>query len=65
MSTLILELIGLLLYARNNNTYLDCFGVENILKEIRSFIGRSLSIKTNTFRIQAFDNAWIFLYWIY
>ena len=40
------------LYARNNNvTYFDCFGVEHIPKEIRSFLGRPLSIKTNTFRI--------------
>ena len=44
------------LYARNNVTYFDCFGVEHIPKEISSFIGRPLSIKTNTFRIQAFHS---------
>ena len=42
----------------NNNkvTYFDSFGVEHILKEIKAFIGRSLSITTNIFRIQAYDS---------
>ena len=52
------------LYVHNNNvTYLYSFGVEHIPKEIRTFIDRSLSIvlgpplrvKTNIFRIQAYD----------
>ena len=42
---------------RNNNvTYLDSFGVEHIPKEIKAFIGHSLSIKTNIFIIQAYDS---------
>ena len=38
----------------NNNdvTYFDSFGVEHIPKEIKAFIGRSLPITTNIFRIQ-------------
>ena len=40
----------------NNVTYFDSFGVEHIPKEIKAFIGRSLSITTNIFRIQAYDS---------
>ena len=49
-------------YVKNNSTtYFDSFGVEHIPKEIITFINRSLSsasqnIKTNIFRIQAFDS---------
>ena len=39
----------------NNTTYFDSFGVEHIPKEIRAFMGHSLSITTNTFRVQAYD----------
>ena len=36
-------------YVENNNvTYSDSFGVEHILKEIRTFINNK-SIKTNTY----------------
>ena len=43
------------LYASNNNvTYFDSFGVEDIPKEIKTFISKS-TIVTNIFRIQAFD----------
>ena len=53
------------LYVNNNNaTYFDSFGVEHIPKEIKTFIDRSLSIKTNVFTIQ-FNNVQIFLYLIY
>ena len=55
MSTLILELIGLLLYVNNNVTYFDSFGVEHIPKEIKAFINNK-NIKTNIFRIQAYDS---------
>ena len=41
---------------QNNVTYFDSFGVEHIPKEVRAFIGHSLSIKTNTFRVQAYDS---------
>ena len=49
---------------RNKNvTYFDSFGVEHIPKEIKAFINRPLSsalqnknIKTNVFRIQAYDS---------
>ena len=45
------------LYVRNSDvTYFDSFGVEHIPKEIKAFIGRSLSVTTNIFRIQAFDS---------
>ena len=39
----------------NDATYFDSFGVEHILKEIRTFIGNN-NITTNTFRIQAYDS---------
>ena len=50
-------------YVKNNDiTYFDSFGVEHIPIEIKAFIGRSSfsallnkSIKTNIFRIQAYD----------
>ena len=45
------------LYVHNNDaTYFDSFDVEHILKEIKTFIDRSLSITTNIFRIQAYDS---------
>ena len=40
----------------NDDTYFDSFGVEHIPKEIKKFIDGSLSIKTNIFRIQAYDS---------
>ena len=44
------------LYVRNNDvTYFDSFGVELIPKEIRMFINNK-NIKTNIFRIQAYDS---------
>ena len=55
MSTLILELIGLLLYVNNNVTYFDSFGVEHIPKEIKQFTDCSLSITTNISSIQVYD----------
>ena len=42
----------------NNNdnvTYFDSFGVEHIPKEIKTFMGTK-NIKTNIFRIQAYDS---------
>ena len=40
------------LYVQNYNvTYFDSFGVEDIPKEIKTFIGRSSLITTNIFRI--------------
>ena len=45
------------LYVQNNNvTYFDSFGVEHIPKEIKAFIGLSLSITTNIFRVQAYNS---------
>ena len=52
------------LYVKNNDiTYFDSFGVEHIPKEIKTFINRPSSsasqnknIKTNIFRIQAYDS---------
>ena len=44
------------LYVHNNNvTYFDSFGVEHIPKEIKTFINNK-NIKTNIFRIQAYDS---------
>ena len=44
------------MYVQNNDfTYFDIFGVEHIPKEIRTFIGNK-NIKTNIFRIQAYDS---------
>ena len=45
------------MHVHNNGvTYFDSFGVENIPKEVKTFIDRSLSITTNIFRIQAYDS---------
>ena len=44
------------LYVKNNDiTYFDSFGVEHIPKEIIKFITNK-NIKTNIFRIQAYDS---------
>ena len=44
------------MYVKNNIvTYFDSFGVEHIPKEIKSFIN-SKNIKTNIFRIQAYNS---------
>ena len=43
-------------YVYNNNvTYFDSFGVEHILKEIKTFINNK-NIKRNIFRIEAYDS---------
>ena len=43
------------LYVQNNDvTYFDSFGVEYILKRIKTFISNK-NIKTNIFRIQVYD----------
>ena len=39
----------------NNVTYFDSFGVEHIPNEIKTFINSKI-IKTNTFRIQAYNS---------
>ena len=45
------------MYVYNDDvTYFDSFGVEHISEEIKTFISRSSSIKTNIFRIQAYDS---------
>ena len=44
------------LYVKNNDiTYFDSFGVEHIPKEIKAFI-KNKNVKTNIFRIQAYDS---------
>ena len=44
------------LWVNNNNvTYFDSFGVEHIPKEIKTFI-KNKNVKTNIFRIQAYDS---------
>ena len=44
------------LYVHNNDvTYFDCFSVEHISKEIRTFINNK-NIKTNVSRIPAYDS---------
>ena len=43
------------MYTINNNvTYFDSFGVENIPKEIKIFIDKSIAV-TNIVRIQVYD----------
>ena len=45
------------LYVQSNNvTYFDYFGEEHIPKEIKTFIGRSLSIATSIFRLQGYES---------
>ena len=45
------------MYVSNNDvTYFDSFGVEHIPKEIKTFIDNK-NIKTNIFRIQAYDSV--------
>ena len=49
--------MGALYVSRANDiTYFDFFGVVNIPKEIKTFIGRISSIKTNVFGIEAYDS---------
>ena len=44
------------MYVDNNDvTYSDSFGVEDIPKEIKTFINNK-NIKTNIFRVQAYDS---------
>ena len=43
------------LYVQNNVTSFDSFGVEHIPKKIKTFISNK-NIKTNIFRIQAYDS---------
>ena len=43
------------MYIYNDVTYFDPFGVEYIPKEIKTFINNK-NIKTNIFRIQAYDS---------
>ena len=51
-----IEIHWIALYVQNNDvTYFDSFGVEHIPKEIKTFIGNK-NIKTNIFRIQAYDS---------
>ena len=45
------------LFVKTNEViYFDSFGVEHIPKEINKFIGSNKKIKTNIFRIQAYDS---------
>ena len=44
------------LYVLNNVTYFDSFGVERVPKKIKTFI-KNKNIKTNVFRIQAYDSV--------
>ena len=45
------------LYVHNDDvTYFNSFGAEHIPKEIKTFIGRSLSITKIFFRMQAYDS---------
>ena len=50
--------------ASYNAIYFDSFGIEHIPKETKKFIG-SKYIITNIYRIQAYDNMRILLFYIY
>ena len=53
------------LWVNNNNvTYFDSFGVEHIPKEIIKFI-ENRNIRTNIFRIQAYDSIMCGYFWIH
>ena len=53
------------LYVQNNDvTYFDSFEAEHIPKGIKTFINNK-NIKTNIFRIQAYDSVMCELNWIY
>ena len=43
------------LYVQNNVIYFDSFGLEHIPKEIKTFTSNK-NIKTNIFRVQAYDS---------
>ena len=43
------------MHDKNNVTYFNSFGVEHILKEVKKFI-ENKNIKTNIFRIQAYNS---------
>ena len=43
------------MYLQNDVTYFDSFGVEHIPEEIKTFVSNK-NIKTNTFRIQAYNS---------
>ena len=45
-----------LLCNRNGIVYLDKFGIEHVLEEIKEFIGNK-NIKANIFRVQANDSG--------
>ena len=45
-----------LLCNRNGIVYLDKFGIEHVLEEIKEFIGNK-NIKANIFRVQANDSV--------
>ena len=48
--------VALYVVSNNDVIYFDSFGIERIPKEIKEFI-RNKNIKTNIFRIQAFDST--------
>ena len=56
------------LYVQNNNNnnviYFDSFVVEHIPKKNKAFINKK-SIKTNIFRILAYDSIMCGYYWFY
>ena len=45
-----------LYYDKNTVVYFDSFGIEHIPDEIMKFISKNKEIKTNIFRIQAYDS---------
>ena len=52
------------MHVKNNDIiYFDSFGVEHIPKEIKAFI-KNRNIKTNIFRVQAYDSIMCGYFWI-
>ena len=63
MNIQMLGLIGLHVCINNDVIHFDSFGVKHVPKEVEKFIGNK-NIKTNIFRIQAYNSIMCELLWI-
>ena len=51
------------MYALDNITYFDSFGVQHIPKEIKKFVNKS-TVETNIFTIQVYDSVMCWCFYI-